>query len=184
MCRRAKAQSMALDLILRNACIGAPEPQIVDIAVAGGRIVDIASGIAAEAPEEDIDGRLVVAGFVETHIHLDKSCILDRCKSQRGTLAEAIAEVAAAKRAFSEEDIYQRARSTLERAILQGTMRMRTHVEVDPRIGLRGFTAIRRLEQDSAWAIHAELCVFPQEGLLNDPATEELLLPPSDQRPA
>ena len=25
-------------------------------------------------------GRLVIAGFVETHIHLDKSCILDRCR--------------------------------------------------------------------------------------------------------
>ena len=172
---------MALDLILRNACIGAAEPQIVDIAVAGGRIVDIASGIAAEAPEEDIDGRLVVAGFVETHIHLDKSCILDRCKSQRGTLAEAIAEVAAAKRAFSEEDIYQRARRTLERAILQGTMRMRTHVEVDPRIGLKGFSAIRRLKQEYAWAIDVEICVFPQEGLLNDPGTEELLVAACEQ---
>ena len=76
-------------------------------------------------------------GFVETHIHLDKSCILDRCKSREGTLAEAIAEVAAAKRGFTEDDIYERARRTLEKAILQGTMRMRTHVEVDPRIGLR-----------------------------------------------
>src|SRR5258708_24955640 len=181
MCRRAKAQSMALDLILRNACIGAPEPQIVDIAVAGGCMVDIASGIGAEAPEEDIGGRLVVAGFVETHIHLDKSCILDCCKSQRGTLAEAIAEVAAAKRAFSEEDIYQRARRTLERAILQGTMRMRTHVEVDPRIGLKGFSAIRRLKQEYAWAIDVEICVFPQEGLLNDPGTEELLVAACEQ---
>ena len=30
-------------------------------------------------------------GFVETHIHLDKSCILDRCNRERGTLEEAIA---------------------------------------------------------------------------------------------
>jgi len=64
---------MALDLILHNARIGEGEPRTVDIAVAGGRIVDIASGIAADAPAENIDGRLVVAGFVETHIHLDKS---------------------------------------------------------------------------------------------------------------
>jgi len=84
--------------------------------------------------------------------------------------------VAAAKRAFSEDDIYQRARRTLERAILQGTMRMRSHVEVDPRIGLKGFRAIRRLKQDYAWAIDIEICVFPQEGLLNDPGTEELLV--------
>src|SRR6516225_390558 len=167
---------MALDLILRNACIGGREPETKDIAIAGGRFVEIASGISGDAPEEDVSGKLVVAGFVETHIHLDKSCILDRCESRQGTLAEAITEVAAAKRAFSEDDIYGRAARTLEKAILQGTMRMRTHVEVDPRIGLKGFHAISRLKQDYAWAIDIQICVFPQEGLLNDPGTEELLI--------
>jgi len=172
---------MAPDLILRNACIAGREPHKLDIAIAGGRIVEVASGIAADAPEDDIGGRLVCAGFVETHIHLDKSCILERCHSQLGTLAEAIAEVAAAKRDFSEDDIYQRAHGTLEKAILQGTTRMRTHVEVDPRVGLKGFFAIRRLKHDYARAIDIEICVFPQEGLLNDPGTEELLIAACDQ---
>jgi hypothetical protein len=67
---------MALDLILRNARIGGREPETPDIGIAGGRFVEIAPGIKADAPEEDISGKLVVAGFVETHIHLDKSCIL------------------------------------------------------------------------------------------------------------
>jgi cytosine deaminase len=172
---------MALDFILRHACVGAREPQAVDIGVAGGRIAEIAFRIDADAMGEDLGGRFVVAGFVETHIHLDKSCILDRCNSHDGTLAEAIAAVAAAKRAFTEEDIYERARRTLEKAILQGTMRMRTHVEVDPRVGLRGFHAIRKLKRDYAWAIDLEICVFPQEGLLNDPGTEELLIEACEQ---
>jgi cytosine deaminase len=172
---------MALDLILRDACIGESEPRTVDIGIADGRIVEINSRIATDGPAEDIGGRLVVAGFVETHIHLDKSCILDRCQSREGTLAEAIAEVAAAKRSFSEHDIYQRARRTLEKAILQGTMRMRTHVEVDPRVGLKGFRAIRRLKRDYAWAIDIEICVFPQEGLLNDPGAEDLLVAACEQ---
>ena len=147
----------------------------------GGRIVEIAPRINADTRAEDLAGKLVVAGFVETHIHLDKSCILDRCHSREGTLAEAIASVAAAKRAFTEEDIYERGRRTLEKAILQGTMRMRTHVEVDPRVGLRGFHAIRRLQRDYAWAIDLEICVFPQEGLLNDPGTEELVIEACEQ---
>ena len=167
---------MALDLILRKACIGGGEPRIVDIAIADGLIVDIAPQIAADAPDEDVAGRLVIAGFVETHIHLDKSCILDRCKSEQGTLAEALAEVAAAKGAFSEDDIYRRARRTLEKSILHGTMRMRTHVEIDPRIGLKGFHAIQRLREDYRWALDIEICAFPQEGLLNDPGAEELLI--------
>jgi cytosine/creatinine deaminase len=172
---------MALDFILRNACIGGREPQTSDIGVASGRIVEIATRIDASAPAEDVDGRLIVAGFVETHIHLDKSCILDRCNCHEGTLAEAIEQVATAKRAFSEDDVYLRARHTLEKAILHGTMRMRTHVEVDPRIGLKGFHAIERLKRAYAKAIDIEICVFPQEGLLNDPGTEELLIEACEQ---
>jgi cytosine deaminase len=167
---------MALDLVLRDVHLPGREEAAVDIAVAGGRIVDIAGAIAADAPQEQLGGRLIVPGFVDTHIHLDKSCILDRCRSQRGTLQEAIGEVAAAKRAFTVDDVYRRAQRTLEKAIIQGTMRMRTHVEVDPRVGLKGFTAIERLKRDYAWAIDLEICVFPQEGLLNDPGTEDLLI--------
>ena len=105
------------------------------------------------AASKQLDGRLVIAGFVETHIHLDKSCILDRCNCERGTLKEAIETVAAAKRAFTEADIHARAQRTLEKAIIQGTTRMRTHVEVDPRVGLNGFHAVRALKRDYAWAL-------------------------------
>jgi cytosine deaminase len=166
---------MPLDLVLRNARIHGRGTATFDIGIAGGVIVDIGQ-ITTDAPAENVDGRLATSGFVETHIHLDKSCILDRCHSEKGTLQEAIAQVAAAKRAFSEEDVYERGRRTLEKAIVQGTTRMRTHVEVDPRIGLRSFAAIQHLKRDYAWAIDLDICVFPQEGLLNDPGTEDLLI--------
>jgi cytosine deaminase len=165
-----------LDLIIRNARIAGRGAARFDVGIAAGKIAEIAEKIAADGPDEDIGGRLVTPGFVETHIHLDKSCILDRCRSSEGTLQEAIAQVAAAKRAFTEDDVYARARRTLEKAIVHGTTRMRTHVEVDPRIGLRSFDAIARLKRDYAWAIDLEICVFPQEGLLNDLGTEELLI--------
>jgi cytosine/creatinine deaminase len=166
---------MPLDLLLRNARIHGRGPATFDIGIADGVIADIGQ-IATDAPAEDAGGRLVTAGFIETHIHLDKSCILDRCHSENGTLQEAIAQVAAAKRAFSEEDVYERGRRTLEKAIVQGTTRMRTHVEIDPRIELRSFAAIQRLKRDYAWAIDLEICVFPQEGLLNEPGTDDLLI--------
>ncbi len=166
---------MPLDLILRRARLPGADT-LFDIAVKDGRIVDLAPAITADALSEDAGGRLVIPGFVDTHIHLDKSCILDRCRSEEGTLQEAIAEVAAAKRAFTEDDVYARGQRTLEKAILQGTTFMRTHVEVDPRVGLTSFNAVRRLKHDYAWAIDLDICVFPQEGLLNDPGTDELLV--------
>jgi cytosine deaminase len=166
---------MSLDLVLRQARIAGRDGQ-VDIGISDGRIAEIAAHTESDARAMPLDGRLAFPGFVDTHIHLDKSCIWDRCRCERGTVQEAIAAVAAAKAAFTEGDIYARAQRTLERAIVQGTTHMRTHVEIDPRIGLRGFDAIRRLKADYAWAIDLEICVFPQEGLLNDPGAEDLLV--------
>jgi cytosine/creatinine deaminase len=167
---------MALDLILRQARVQADPDRLVDIGILDGRIAAIETALPDAARIEPLGGALVVPGLVETHIHLDKSCIIDRCSIVEGTLKEAIAETARAKRAFTEEDIAARARRTLEKAIAGGTMHMRTHVEVDPRVGLKSFNAIRQLARDYAWAIDLEICVFPQEGLLNDPGTEELLV--------
>jgi cytosine deaminase len=166
---------MPLDLVLRQARIVGRDG-LLDIGISDGRIAAVAAQIESDARAMALDGRLAFPGFVDTHIHLDKSCISDRCRCERGTLQEAIAAVAAAKAAFTEDDVYARARRTLECAIVQGTTHMRTHVEIDPRIGLRGFDAIRRLKADYAWAIDLEICVFPQEGLTNDPGAEDLLI--------
>ncbi len=166
-----------MDLIIRNACILQDgELRVVDIGIDGSTIAAIAAALPADAMESDAAGCLVVPGLIETHIHLDKTCILDRCRIEEGTVAEAVRETAAAKRDFTIEDIYARAQRTLERCIAHGTMRMRTHVELDPGIGMIGLDAISQLARDYAWAVDVELCVFPQEGLTNNPGTEELLI--------
>ncbi|MCR9257839.1 MAG: amidohydrolase family protein [Alphaproteobacteria bacterium] len=172
-----------MDLILRNVIVPNPDPnqvpageRVADIGIAEGRIAAIETGLEADAPALDMGGRLAVPGFVESHIHLDKACILDRCRTDEGTLSEAIREVSAAKKAFTVDDIRARAVTVLEKSILQGTTRMRTHLEVDPIIGLKSIEAVLPLIQDYAWAIDLEICVFPQEGLLNNPGTEELMI--------
>ena len=166
-----------MDLILRNALIAGEESKPpVDIGIEGGRIAAIEGGLAAEGEEIDLGGRLVSPGFIETHIHLDKSCLLDRCKSVKGTLEEAIGEVAKAKQNFHSEEVRDRAVRTLEKSILQGTTHMRTHLEVDPVVGLRSFDGIQPLIEEYKWAIDLEICVFPQEGLLNNPGTDELMI--------
>ena len=170
-----------MDLILRNARRVGAEHDLTDIGIAGGRIAAIEPGLAAEGEAIDLGGRLVSPGFVETHIHLDKSCILDRCKSERGDLEEAIAEAAKAKAAFTPQDVHSRAVRTLEKAILQGTTHMRTHLEVDPGVGLRGLEGVLPLVKEYSWAIDLEICVFPQEGLLNNPGTDELMVAALDR---
>ncbi len=166
-----------MDLLIRKATVLlGGELRMVDIGIGGAKIAALAPSLDAQAPELDAEGCLVVPGLVETHFHLDKTCILDRCRSEEGTVAEAVRETAAAKRGFTAEDVYARGGRMLERCIAQGTMHMRTHVEVDPGIGLTGFEAVSLLARDYAWAMDVELCVFPQEGLTNNPGTEELLV--------
>ncbi len=165
---------MAIEFVLRNARL--PHAlQPTDIGVEGGLIAVIEPGFACDAPEYDAGGRLVCGGLIESHIHLDKAGIIGRCSICAGTLAEAVSETAKAKAAFTEEDVYERASVVLEKAILNGTTRLRTFVEVDPRAGYRSLDAIKRLKADYAWAIEIEICAFAQEGLTNEPATEAML---------
>lgn len=163
-------------MIVRNARVAADTGETISLAISDGRIADITREPIDHPLTFDAAGGLLLPGFVETHIHLDKTCILDSCAICEGTVQEAIRETAKAKLSFTEADIYARAERTLMRAITHGTQYMRAHTEIDPRIGLKGFNAIKQLAHDYAWAIDIEICVFPQEGLTNDPGSEALLI--------
>src|SRR5262249_51916495 len=161
-----------MDLILRSARLVEADRRTTDIGIENGKIVAIQPELAAQGETIDLGGRRVPSGFGQTHIHLRKSCIPDRCPSDRRTLQRGIGQVAKAKKAFTPEDVHARATRTLEKAILQGTTHMRTHLEVDPVVGLRSLEGVQPLIKDYAWAIDLEICVFPQEGLLNNPGTD------------
>ncbi|HVY15510.1 MAG TPA: amidohydrolase family protein [Rhodopila sp.] len=166
-----------MDLIIRNARLPhAPDAAPVDIGVADGRIVAIAPRLAGDGQAFDAGGQLACAGLVETHIHLDKTRIIDRCPPEDGRNANAVPRVAAVKHTFTEADVYRRASQTLENCIKFGTTRMRTHVELDGGVEMRSYDALETLRRDYAWAIEIELCVFPQEGLTNNPRSGELLI--------
>src|SRR5262245_46974271 len=98
-----------MDSILRNARLIGAEDRTQDIGITNGRIAAIEPRLSAEGEEIDLAGRLVTPGLIESHIHLDKSSILDRCRAEKGDLDEAIREVANAKKAFTPEDVYARA---------------------------------------------------------------------------
>jgi cytosine/creatinine deaminase len=43
-------------------------------------------------------------------------------------------------------------------------------------VEMRSFNALEKLHDDYAWAIDIQVCVFPQEGLTNNPRSDELLV--------
>jgi cytosine deaminase len=166
-----------MDFIVRNArLVDRVADGPLDIGIDKGRIVAVERGLAAEAPSWDAGGRLACPGLIETHIHLDKSRIIDRCAPQERSKLSPVKGVTPIKGSMTVEDVRRRAAATLEQCILHGTTRMRTQVEVDPGIGMRGFEGVQSLIDDYKWAIDIEICAFPQEGLINYPGADELLV--------
>ena len=163
-----------LDLLIRRCRL--PERDTpVDVGIADAAITAI--GTVAESARETIDarGRLLTPGLVESHIHLDKALLAGRVATAAGTLEEAIQVTGDAKRRFTVDDIRARARRVLNLAVAAGTTAMRTHVEVDPILGLAALDAIRPLREEYAPAIDLQICAFAQEGIVKSPGTEELL---------
>lgn len=153
-----------------------PGGERADVGIRAGRIEAIGDlGGRSARRRLDVAGRLVVPGFVDAHVHLDKGYLLDRAPSREGTLAEAIRVTAEAKRGFTVPDIQARARALLDRAVRAGTTAMRGHVEVDPVVGLRGLEAVLPLQAEYADRLDLQLCAFAQEGILHAPGTEALL---------
>ena len=166
-----------MDLIIRNARLSdRSEEGPHDIGIAGGKIVAVERSIAADAQVYDARGRLACPGLIETHIHIDKARIIDRCTPQPRAMLSPVKGVTPLKPAMTVEDVRHRARRTIEDCIRHGATRMRTQLEVDPGIGMRGFEAVQSLAGEYRWAIDIEICVFAQEGLTNYPGTDELLV--------
>jgi cytosine/creatinine deaminase len=162
------------ELLLRKVTL--PDGRLADVGTRGGKIAAIGS-LTEHPARRTVEGgsRVLTPGLVDAHIHLDKALLSERAPSIEGTVAEALQVTAAAKRGFTVDDISARARRVLDAAIRAGTTAMRSHVEIDPIVGLKGLDALLALKREYAPAIDLQLCAFAQEGILRSPGTEALL---------
>jgi cytosine deaminase len=164
----------SFDLLLQGCRL--PDGRRVDLGTLDGKIAEIGSLTGHPAHRAvDCGGRVLTPGLVDAHIHLDKALLSSLAPSIEGTVAEALRVTALAKRRFTVEDIGARARRILDQAVRAGTTAMRSHVEIDPIVGLKGLEALTRLKREYAPAIDLQLCAFAQEGILRSPGTVILL---------
>ena len=119
--------------------------------------------------------RLLLPAFVDTHIHLDKVLIWDDCNDHDGTLAGAIGAIHERKRRYTVEDVRGRARQVIESAVLHGTTRLRSHVDIDTIGGLTGLEGVMAAAADCANIAEVQTIAFPQEGIIRDPGAWELM---------
>ena len=161
------------DLLLRNGLVAGRRQ---DVAIRDGRIHRVAANVDPTGYEiVDVADKLVLPGFVESHIHPDKAFIADRTQGLQAGGPTAQTLVAELKKAFTVDDIYRRARRVLELAVRHGCTAMRAHVEVDGYVELRGVEALRRLQAEYSGMLDLKLIAFAQEGIFNDGVTRDLL---------
>jgi cytosine deaminase len=164
------------DLIIRNARIEG-RPALADIAISAGTIERVADHLAGDGLTElNVGGQIVSPAFVEPHIHLDKVGTLPMLGGNRsGTLAEAIDILHRIKRSSSAEEVAARAGTVIRQAVLSGTTRIRSHVDVDTVGGLVPLRGVIQAAKENADICDIQTVVFPQEGIVRDPGTADLM---------
>lgn len=151
-----------------------------DIDVEGGRIAAILpiSGQAAMGGDRlDLSGALILPPLVDGHIHLDKTLlglpwvpnqaagnrVADRIEAER--------KVRAARTVPEAET----GANLVRQVVASGTLHMRSHVDIDNRLGLRNLHEILKVRERFRNLVTIQIVAFPQSGILRSPGTAELL---------
>ena len=122
--------------------------------------------------------RLLSPGFVESHLHLDIALSNDARRPGRTepfvSLAGLNAAVERRRRAFTHEEIVQRATAAVHLALRHGVTALRAQCHVDVEVGLRHVEALQAVKEACAPLVTIQIVAFPQQGLLRHPGTLDL----------
>ena len=122
----------------------------------------------------DLEGRLVLKGFADIHVHLDK-VLMDDGGKEPSSLEEAIRFMHEYKKSAKQGDIYKRARRMAERCYSHGTRWIRTHVDVDAFWGLKAYEVLKQLQKEFYPKLNIQIVAFPQEGIVGNRENYRLL---------
>ncbi|MFB6300656.1 MAG: amidohydrolase family protein [Halobacteriales archaeon] len=154
---------------------------VYDIAIEDDRITTIDDSVDGRgAVEINADGQLVAPGFVDSHVHMDKaySAAGDRFPklNERGTNFSTAAE--AGERHYTESskaDLEENAVRLGREAVANGTLYMRTHVNVDADIETKAIEAILAAQDRLADVLELQVVPMASDGILATEETPELI---------
>ena len=169
---------MHYDLVIRHAQLHRRQG-LVDIAVQDGHFAAIrpADSETKDSATREIDaaGRLVSPPFIDAHVHLDAVLTVGQPRyNTTGTLLEGIQIWSERKPSLTHEDVKRRALEEIRWEVAQGTLHIRSHVDVcDPHLtGLRALIELREEVRDMC---DLQLVAFPQDGIMSFPHGRELM---------
>lgn len=163
-----------MDLSIHNA-IHDWTLEEIHIGIQDQRIAVIQSDPITPAERSiDAKGAMVSPAFIEPHFHLENS-VMPEYVNQSGTLGEAIRIAEEIKDELTAEDILRRSTIALKEAILNGTLWMRDHTDVDEVAKLRLLEAVVAVREKFKGVIDIQIVAFPQFGLADNPESVDLV---------
>lgn len=160
-----------VDWLLCNARLADDAP-LVDLALAGGRIVALGPTLPHTAAQHwDLGGRVLLPGLIDAHTHLDKTFF--ELPNHSGTLREAIDVWHAESPALTPESYLARSSRALELAVLHGTTTLRTHVDMNAPYNLLALEAILAVREEWQHAINVQIVALGSPGVT--PAYDEFM---------
>lgn len=150
----------------------------VDIAMADGVITAITPAGTAPIGVREFDGRglLALPGLVNAHAHLDKSWwgLPWQSYGGEGSTEGRIRHERAERDRLGIPSL-ERSAYVLRELVRHGTTAIRTHVDVDAELGLRGIDAVDEAAAAYQGALDVRIVAFPQDGVLRRPGVLDLL---------
>lgn len=163
------------DLYLTN--LRRADGTLVEILVRDGRIAALDRKVDGTGLDPvDGKGDMVLPALVDSHNHLDKS-LMGLPWQPHAAGPDRDSRIATEKRLRQSLplSVAERAGNLIERLVLHGTGHCRTHVDVDPVLGLanlRGVVAAREMYRN---VIEIQIVAFPQSGVVTCPGTIEVM---------
>ena len=163
-------------MLFTNACIE-NKTTLQDIRIRNGLFLEIGTKLFPEEGETatDLEGRLVLPPFIESHVHLD-TCLTagDPVWNESGTLFEGIECWAKRKSKLSRADIRDRVIRAVRMYAAHGVQYIRTHIDVtDP--SLLALETMLELREELKDVMEIQIVAFPQEGILSYPDGRKLM---------
>ena len=167
---------MIMKKLYKNARL-ADAKELQDFLVENGRFAAIGANLSADdAQVVDLGGRLVIAPYVDPHLHLDYvyTALGEGARNDSGTLFEGIQRWSETKASATVEEIKARAKRAVREELLHGVQYIRTHVDVtDPK--LTALKALLELREELKDVVTIQIVAFPQEGMYAYPGGAKLV---------
>jgi cytosine deaminase len=157
-----------LDYLIINASL-VDGREAMNIAIRDSKIVEVTDQAIAtsELPDDclyDAKGQLVTAPFIDSHFHMDATLSLGKPRlNQSGTLLEGIQIWNELKPNLTFDAIKQRALKICHWAIGQGTLAIRSHVDICDD-ALLAVQVLLEVKKEMAPWLDLQLVAFPQDG--------------------